>query len=153
MSIKTTHVSGKAQMVVTFRYEVQACGEILGFFHPENQTAEALSTVWLNKCESLVGNNKDKLVTQIYDGAAALTGARSDVQKWIKEVLGNAHFVHFYAHQLNLILEKAVPQNTSLRVFFNSLSRFPAFFSNSPQRIAVLEEIAQTRVPRLSSTR
>ena len=56
----------------------QACREILEFFNPENQTA--LSAVLLNELDILVGNNKQKLVAQTYNGAAALSSARSGVQ-------------------------------------------------------------------------
>ena len=89
-------------------------------------------------------------MAQTYDDAAALSSARSGVQKQIKEVPGNAHFVHCHAHQLNLILEKAVVQNTSVGSFLIAFLEF-LFFSNSLQHMAVLEEIAQRRVPRPSS--
>ena len=82
-----------------------------------------------------------------------LSGVNKGVQTKVREVYTNAHFIHCYAHQLNLILQKAASQNTNVRVFFNSLSGIPAFFSKSPQRMTALENTAGSRIPRPSATR
>jgi len=42
----------------------------------------------------------------------------SGVQKLIKDEYKNAHFVHCYAHQLNLILSQATMHNRDVRIFF-----------------------------------
>ena len=67
-------------------------------------------------------------MAQIYDGSAALSDARNGVQKRIKEEHSDAHFLYCYAHQLNLILENAIAQNTSVKVFFNNHFGIPTFF-------------------------
>ena len=38
-------------------------------------------------------------------------------------------------------------------MFFNNLSGIPSYFSNSAQRMAVLDEVAHRRIPRSSATR
>ena len=81
-----------------------------------------------------------------------MSGEKGGVQAIIKETYTNAHFVHCYAHQLNLVMQKASSQNTQGRIFFSSLSGIPAFFSRSPQRLSVLDNITR-RIPRPSSTR
>ena len=81
-----------------------------------------------------------------------MSGIRTGVQTRIKEVYKNAHFVHCYAHQLNLILSQATSQNRSVRLFFNDLSAIPTYFSRSPLRITELENVSG-RVPKPSSTR
>ena len=94
--------------------------------------------------DELIKGNPGKLIAQTYDGAAAaLSGAKSGVQCRVKEEFPNAHFLHCYAHQLNLILKKATSFNRNVRIFFINLSLIPAFFSNSPQRMAVLELVRQ----------
>ena len=153
---ETTDIFDKSQVVIVFRYEVE--GKLVerfwGFFNPVNQMAATLSCLLLDELKPLIGNFSNKLIAQTYDGAAALSGINNGVQARIKKVYSNAHFVHCYAHQLNLILEKAASQNKSIRVFFNNLSGIPAFFSKSPQRMSVLEDIsAGQRVPSPSSTR
>ena len=106
-----------------------------------------LSHLLLDQLKPLIGSFSNKLIVQTYDGAAILHGINNGVHARIKKVCS-------YAHQLNLILEKAVSQNKSIRVFFNSLSGILAFFSKSSQRMSVLEDIyAGQKVPSLSITR
>ena len=155
MTDKTTDTQGKSQMVVVLRYEVD--GKLVerfwGFFNPPNLTAEALSSIILKELESLIGDCAEKLVAQTYDGAANLSGSKGGVQVKVKEHYPSAHFVHCYAHKLNLVVQKSCSQNKSVRVFFNNLSGIPSFFSNSPQRMAVLDEVSHRRIPRSSATR
>ena len=91
--------------------------------------------------ERLIGSYSQKVCAQTYDGAAVLSGIHSGVQTRVKEVYPNAHFLHCYAHQLNLILQKATSQNKRVRVFFSNLSTIPAFFSKSPQRVTALNNV------------
>lgn len=156
MCDETTDIYDKTQMVIVLRYELDGkpVERFWGFFNPHSLTAEDISKVLLEELQTLIGDCPHKLIAQTYDGAAALSGAKSGVQVRIKEVYSHAHFIHCYAHQLNLILEKAASQNSKVRVFFNSLSGIPAFFSNSPQRMATLESVADShRIPRPSTTR
>lgn len=81
-----------------------------------------------------------------------MSGEKGGVQVIVKEKFDNAHFVHCYAHQLNLIMERAASQDSSVRIFFAGLSGIPSFFSRSPQRLAVLDTISN-RIPRGSNTR
>jgi hypothetical protein len=59
-----------------------------------------------------------KLIAQAYDGTAVMSGEKGGVQTMIKETYQNVHFIHCYAHQLNLIMEKAASQNPEVRMFF-----------------------------------
>ena len=91
-----------------------------------------MASILLEELQGLVGHDSDKLIAQTYDGAAALSGIRNGVQALIKPVYPKAHFIHCYAHQLNLILQKATSAKSKVRIFFNSLSGIPSFFSKSP---------------------
>ena len=102
---------------------------------------------------SLIGNEPGKLVAQTYDGAAVLNGVNRGVQARMREVYNNAYFVHCYAHQLILIIQKAASQDSKVRIFFSSLAGIPTFFSRSSLRMSVLESITNSRIPRPSSTR
>nr|CAH7751063.1 unnamed protein product [Callosobruchus chinensis] len=82
-----------------------------------------------------------------------MSGCHSSVQTLIKSDYKFAFYVHCYAHQLNLILSQATSQNQEVRVFFSNLSDIANFFSHSPQRVAVLDEIVGQRIPRSSATR
>ena len=152
----TTDIFDKSQMVIVFRYEIagRPVERFWGFFNPESLTAEALSSILLKELDLVIGRTENKLIAQTYDGAAALRGINNGVQAKVKAIYPTAHFVYCYAHQLNLILEKAASQNRYVRLFFNNLSGIPAFFSKSPQRMTLLEDITSSRrIPRPSATR
>ncbi|KAJ8915784.1 hypothetical protein NQ315_004596 [Exocentrus adspersus] len=92
----------------------------------------------------------EKLISQSYDGASVMSGGQSNVQTLIKRDYKYAFYVHCYAHSLNLILSQAASQNQDVRVFFSNLSDIANFFSHSPQRVAVLDEIVGQRIPQSS---
>jgi hypothetical protein len=74
-----------------------------------------------------------------------VSGEKGGVQTMIKEIYKTAHFIHCYAHQLNLIMQKAASQNSRSEYFFSSLSGIPTF-SRSPQRLSVLDRVSK-RIP------
>ena len=130
MCVDTTDISEKNQIVIIFRYEIdgKVFERLLGFFNPENQSAQELSRFLLNELQFLLGDDCSKLIAQCYDGAATLSGVRNGMQAILKRTYPNAHFAHCYAHKLNWIQQKATSANTKVRVFFNSLSGIPDFF-------------------------
>ena len=155
MADDTTDVSERIQEVVVFRYEHEGSVKerFWGFSNPTSQDAQGLSTFILEQLDSVLKGSNEKLIAQTYDGAAVMSGEKNGVQSIVKQTYPNAHFIHCYAHQLNLIMEQAASQNSKVRIFFSDLSGISAFFSRSPQRIAVLEKICTRRVPRSSATR
>jgi hypothetical protein len=82
-----------------------------------------------------------------------MSGRLNNVQKIMNNTNKNAHFIHCYAHQLNLILIQATSQNRKIRIFFSNLTDMTNYFSNSPQRVAVLDIVVKHKVPRSSTTR
>ena len=70
---------------------------------------------------------KQKLAAQGYDGASVMSDQHRDVQSIVKEAYPNAHQVHYYAYQLNLILQQAISQISGVRMFFANLSVFSVF--------------------------
>ncbi|XP_063050679.1 zinc finger MYM-type protein 1-like [Engraulis encrasicolus] len=96
---------------------------------------------------------KEKLICQAYDGASVMRGATGGVQKRIKEDYPNAHYIHCYAHQLNLIMEQATSHISKVRNFFSDLGGFASFFSRSPKRTSVLDEMVSRRLPTSSKVR
>ena len=129
---ETTDVSDKSQIVLVFHYikNGKAVERFWKFFNPADLTAATLSSIVINELELLIGSFSEKLVAQTYDGAAVLREVNSGVQTRVKEVYGNAHFLHCYAHQLNLVMQRAASHHKQARIFFNNLSGIPAFFLN-----------------------
>lgn len=77
-----------------------------------------------------------------------MSGQKSGVYVRVKELYPYAYYIHCYAHQLNLIMTQSISQNKEVRIFFSNLSEIPVFFSNSPQRVAVLDKLVGVRLPR-----
>lgn len=156
MADETTDVTSKTQLVVILRY-IRDDGEPIERFwtylNPKKCDAETLSTNILSIIDPLIENSPNKLIAQSYDGAAVMSGQHAGVQAKIKQKYPFAHFVHCYAHQLNLIMSKAASVNAQVRVFFGNLQDIPGFFSNSPQRVEVLNKIVSRKIPHGSTTR
>lgn len=155
MADETTDTSENLQMVLVFRYEINGnvCERFWGFFNLEGQTATYISDCIIREVQGILKKNPSKLIAQTYDGASVMRGSVGGVQAKIREVFPQAQYVHCYAHQLKLVMERAASQNSSARVFFCSLSAFPAFFSRSSQRMAMLQKVAGRRIPSSSATR
>jgi hypothetical protein len=82
-----------------------------------------------------------------------MSGKNNGVQVKVKEKYPNAHFVHCYAHQINLIMKQATSSNKRLKIFFANVEAFSIFFSLSPKRTAILDKILHKRFPRGANTR
>ncbi|XP_071390009.1 zinc finger MYM-type protein 1-like [Centroberyx affinis] len=81
-----------------------------------------------------------------------MRGATGGVQRKVKDVYENAHYVHCYAHQLNLIMQQATSHIPRISTFFSDLGGFAAFFSRSFKRTAVLDQVVVRRLPGTSTT-
>ncbi|KAK0143087.1 hypothetical protein N1851_018787 [Merluccius polli] len=82
-----------------------------------------------------------------------MSGSLTGLQARLKQTYPNAHFVHCYAHQLNLVMQQACSSLTPVRIFFANLTAFGTFFSKSPKRTAVLDEVCGRRIPAAGQTR
>lgn len=152
---ETTDISNQCQMVLIFRYvyEGKVHERFWGFFQIKDKTAEGIKQSILQEIDPLVSKTPQKLIAQTYDGANVMSGKTGGVQAKIKEKYPYAYFVHCYAHQLNLFMQKSASQNARVRIFFQNLSAIPAFFSNSSHRCDILQEIVKKRLPRVATTR
>ena len=154
MSDETSDISNIFQMVIVFRYTLAngtPVERFWSFIKPNEHDAVALAGC-IEEALNYVLKNPDQLISQSYDGANVMSGVHGGVQKLIKDKFKYAHYIHCYAHQLNLIMSQATSINTNVRIFFSDLSDITNFFSNSPQRVAILDEVVGNRVPRASAT-
>jgi hypothetical protein len=126
----------------------------MGFIKPPGHSAEDVSRVILKELENInIDKTPDKLIAKSYDGAAVMSGQNNGVQAKIRSVYKRAIFTHCYAHQLNLILERAAHQNKQVKVFFADIDGFSSFFSRSSKRTQILDSIVGKRLPRGSNVR
>ncbi|XP_078536808.1 zinc finger MYM-type protein 1-like [Lissotriton helveticus] len=154
----TTDVATKTQSVLVFRYldsDRNVVDRFYGFTHLRNSSAATITEAILCQLNLIFPDlpQKQKLIAQSYDGASVMSGSLGGVQKRIRDVYPNAHFVHCYAHQLNLIMQQAVSKIRETRVFFQDIGGIAAFFTRSPKRTETLHDIVDKSIPRGSSTR
>lgn len=156
MADETTDCATLSQLVLLIRYELsgQIHERFMGFLAIKDHTAEGISGEILKELKNIgIDKNPQKLIAQSYDGAAVMSGKDNGVQAKIKSIYSNAHYIHCYAHQLNLIIERSANQNKQIRVFFCNIEGFSTFFSRSPKRTTVLDEVVKKRLPRAVGTR
>ena len=116
--------------------------------------ADSIATAIMERLNSLFAQEeRGKLIAQAYDGANVMRGEKAGVQQKVREHYKNAHYLHCYAHQLNLIMQQATSQVPAVRVFFSDLNGISSFFSRSPKRTTILDQVVARRLPRASATR
>ena len=151
---ESTDCSTIQQLVLIIRYihDGKIYERFLKFIQPKGYTAEVIAAEIMKELDSL-NIDKNKLIGQSYDGAAVMSGSNNGVQKLVRNIYPYAYYVHCYAHQLNLILEKCASINHTVRSFFCNLHAFPSFFTRSPKRSEILKEIVHKRIPSAPQTR
>ncbi len=111
---KTTDIATQCQLVLVLRY-IDAKSNIqesfFEFIPLHLTTADSIAT-------ALKERQKSKLISQAYDGASVMRGATADVQRKMLDVYPNAHYIHCYAHQLNLIMQQATSHIPKVRILF-----------------------------------
>lgn len=153
---ETTDSSNKTQMIIILRYVLTGIvhERFWKFVNPLGTTAQHLTNVILEELQLLkINEAPEKLIAQSYDGASVMSGKLGGVQTKIKEIYPNAHFIHCYAHQFNLILQKAASQHKPIKIFFANLHGFSSFFGRSPKRTMVLDRVVKVRLPKAAPTR
>ncbi len=111
---ETTDIATQFQLVLVLRY-IDAKSNIqesfFEFIPLHSTTADSIAT-------ALKERQKSKLISQAYDGASVMRGATAGVQRKMQDVYPNAHYIHCYAHQLNLIMQQATSHIPKVRIFF-----------------------------------
>ncbi|ROL50526.1 Zinc finger MYM-type protein 1 [Anabarilius grahami] len=76
---------------------------------------------------------------QGYDGASAMSGAYSGVQKRILAREPSAIYIHCASHNLNPVLNDACQNVTEVRGYYDTVQKLYVFFSGSIKRWELLE--------------
>lgn len=153
---ETTDNSCKTQLSLILRYQIE--GKVFerfwGYFEVFDRSANGLSATILGQlCEMGVEKTPEKLICQTYDGASVMSGQKGGVQCLVRAKYPNAHYVHCYAHQGNLILQGATSSSSHSRIFFQDLQGMGTFFSRSPKRMNYLIEYVQKKLGSVPPTR
>ncbi|XP_030581661.1 zinc finger MYM-type protein 1-like [Archocentrus centrarchus] len=154
---ETVDVATQCQLVLVLRF-IDAKNTVqerfFEFIPLQSATADSIATALKERLATILPEDqKAKLICQAYDGASVMRGATAGVQKKIQDVYPNAHYIHCYAHQLNLIMQQATSHITKVRIFFSNLSGFSSFFSRSSKHTSVLDKVVAHRLPASSNVR
>ncbi|KAL0152798.1 hypothetical protein M9458_052521 [Cirrhinus mrigala] len=154
---ETTDIATQCQLVLVLRY-IDAKSNVqerfFEFIPLRSTTADSIATVLKERLAVILPEDqKSKLISQAYDGASVMRGATAGVQRKMQDVYPNAHYIHCYAHQLNLIMQQATSHISKVRIFFSDLGGFSSFFSRSPKRTDVLVKVVTHRLPTSSNVR
>ncbi|XP_041850455.1 zinc finger MYM-type protein 1-like [Melanotaenia boesemani] len=151
---ETTDVANMAQLSLVLRY-VTATGVKECFVKfvdvTSGRRADDLAALIFHFFEEYECS-LDKVVAQCYDGAAVMASGLNGVQAKVKEKVPMALFIHCYAHRLNLVLTQGVSKLKECKVFFANLSGLAAFFSRSPKRTQLLDDLCKQRLPHVAPT-
>lgn len=146
---ETADVYRKFRLAIILRYIVSGrpVERFWNFVYSAGRDAVSISDCIFKEIEPLIGDTPKKLIAQSYDGAS---GCLSAVQKIIQKKYSLANYVHCYSHQANLIMRSVAAVNPSVRIFFAHVSGLCSFFSTSPHRTRLLEEVVQKSLPQSS---
>ena len=129
-------------IVVRYVEDFEPVERFLKFVELQDRTANGLTQALKENLDSF--NLESKLIAQSYDGTAVMRGSINGVQVQMKKFFPHAHYVHCYAHQLNLIIKKMASCNKRLMLFFSSLNGIGVFFIISLRKVSeFLQNIAK----------
>lgn len=151
---ETTDIIRISQFVIVLRFIVgfKPIEVFWKFINLKDRTAVGMRDVIFTEIGDFI--KPTQLIAQTYDGAASMSGVNGGVQILMKEMFPCAHFVHCYAHQINLILKRACSSNKKVRIFFANCTGFTSFFANSPKRSDLFADVCLKRgLPRAVETR
>ena len=117
---ETKDVSKTEQVSIVVRFvdiKGSICEHFLTFIDTAVLTAEGLTKHIFDILEKFQ-LDPQWIIAQCYDGASVMSGHLSGVQSRVKEVAPHAHYVHCYAHTLNLVLVDSVKILSSATEFF-----------------------------------
>ncbi|XP_051790305.1 zinc finger MYM-type protein 1-like [Erpetoichthys calabaricus] len=148
-------IATQSQLVLVLRYIDNKNNVQERFFEGismQSATADSIATALKERLAAILPeDHKSRLICQAYDGASVMRGAKAGVHRKIQDVYPNAHYIHCYAHQLNLIMQQATSHISKVRIFFSDLSGFASFFSISPKRTGILDKVVAHRLPTSSN--
>lgn len=107
---KTTDITKKSLLTTVFRY-VNDEGIQERFIEfsdvSRDRSAELLEDHFFFNIPKYI-SDENKLVAQIYDGVAVMSGFHNSLQTLLEQKYKNAIYIHCYAHKQDLVLKQSV---------------------------------------------
>jgi hypothetical protein len=122
--LKATDVSDKEQMTVVLRYlskDGLIIERLVGVVHVKEISAICLKDA-LQKLFTDIGLSIKQVRGQCYDGANNMHGEFNGLKAKILQENRSAHYVHCFAHQLQLVIVVVAKKNGDIVDFFYMIS-------------------------------
>lgn len=118
---ETSNCAMYAQLliIIQYVYEDKTRKWFLGFFDVSDEKSSTRQADAITTALNSFSNITNKLVSQIYDGAAVMAGTLNRVQNKLRDNrLKHTRFIHWYAHKINLVLSKSAEKASRVNLFF-----------------------------------
>ena len=143
MMDETTDISNKEQSVMVLRWvseDFEVNEEFLGLYHVPSIDAATL-TIAAKDTLCRMNVPLSKLRGQCYDGASAMSGAKSGVAKRIREEEPRAVYTHCYGHSVNLATCDAIKESKPIKSALETTHEITKLIKFSPRREGVFKQI------------
>ncbi|KAL8126708.1 hypothetical protein AgCh_013833 [Apium graveolens] len=135
-------ISNKEQMAVVLRFvDKRGCvvEMFVGIVHVTNTTAVSLKAA-IESLLATYGLSITRIRGQGYDGASNMRGEFNGLKSLLLAENKSAHFVHCFAHQLQLTLVVVAKNHKKLGSFFNCIANLTNIVGGSCKRRDILRE-------------
>lgn len=140
---ETPDISQKEQVSICFRtvsHNVEISETFLGFYETKKTDSETLYTIITDVLERFE-LKLNACRGQCFDGAYAMSGHLSGLQKRIIDHESRAIYVHCSAHSLNLVVQDAMQDIRAVADFLYTMRELINFIRGSPKRLACFEAL------------
>ncbi|XP_076959135.1 uncharacterized protein LOC143635134 [Bidens hawaiensis] len=145
---ESSDVSQKEQMAIVVRY-VDKLGvvkeSLIGVAHVNNTSSATLKEAIV----SLLSNNQlsiEQVMGQGYEGASNMRGKFNGLKALILRDNPSAHYIHCFAHQLQLVIVAVAKKHTGVKEFYESLGMVVNTVGASCKRKDMMLELKSERV-------
>ncbi|XP_046621107.1 zinc finger MYM-type protein 1-like [Neodiprion virginianus] len=140
---ETANISRKEQVSISFRittldFEVKKI--FIGFYHTPNTKSSTLLKI-VEDVPSRYNLQFCNLRGQCYEGAAAMSGKISGLQKRVREIEPRALYVHCTAHSLNRVAQDAMKNIDIVNNFVGVSKDLINFVRDSPKPMEAFKDI------------
>ena len=145
MADETTDASNREQVTLSIRQvteDLQVHEEFLGLYCVPSIDASTLTSV-IKDLFIRMNLSFEKLRGQCYDGASAMSGAKSGVAKQISDIEPRALFTHCYGHSLNLAASDTLKQSKLMKDALDTTHEITKLIKFSPRREGIFQSLKE----------